>query len=115
MTAPNDTGTNRKARVAPGCQTQPSVPVPRRSVRSRRMHSDPTVARARKIDRFLSRPFFVAAVFSGAPGRFVDLDDTILGVRRLGRGEFDGLPERASYMVGTIAEALEKAKSLAEE
>lgn len=74
-----------------------------------------TVARARKIERFLSQPFFVAEVFTGTPGRFVKLDDTISGFQRMCSGEFDALPESAFYMVGTIDEALEKAKSLAEE
>ncbi|MEZ5841339.1 MAG: F0F1 ATP synthase subunit beta [Hyphomicrobiales bacterium] len=72
------------------------------------------VARARKIERFLSQPFHVAEVFTGAPGKFVDLADTIKGFRGLCDGEFDHLPEAAFYMVGTIDEAMEKAKRLAE-
>ena len=72
------------------------------------------VSRARKIERFLSQPFFVAEVFTGVPGRFVALGDTIEGFRRLCSGEFDALPEAAFYMVGTIEEALAKAVQLAE-
>ncbi len=74
-----------------------------------------TVARARKIERFLSQPFHVAEVFTGAPGVFVDLADTISGFKRLVAGEFDHLPEPAFYMVGTIEAAVEKAKRLAAE
>jgi F-type H+-transporting ATPase subunit beta len=73
-----------------------------------------TVARARKIERFLSQPFHVAEVFTGAPGVFVDLADTIKGFRGLVDGEFDHLPETAFYMVGTIETAVEKAQRLAE-
>ena len=73
-----------------------------------------TVARARKIERFLSQPFHVAEVFTGAPGKLVDLADTIKGFRGLCDGEYDHLPEAAFYMVGTIEEAMEKAKKLAE-
>ncbi len=72
------------------------------------------VARARKIERFLSQPFHVAEVFTGAPGKLVDLADTIKGFRGLCEGEYDHLPEAAFYMVGTIDEAIEKAKRLAE-
>ena len=72
------------------------------------------VARARKIERFLSQPFHVAEVFTGAPGKFVDLADTIKGFRDLCEGEYDYLPEAAFYMVGTMEEAVEKAKQLAE-
>ena len=61
-----------------------------------------TVARARKIERFLSQPFFVAEVFTGSPGKFVDLADTIKGFRGLCEGKYDHLPEQAFYMVGTI-------------
>jgi F-type H+-transporting ATPase subunit beta len=71
-----------------------------------------TVARARKIQRFLSQPFFVAEVFTGAPGKYVPLKDTISGFRKIVDGEFDHLPEQAFYMVGTIEEAVEKAKKL---
>ncbi len=71
------------------------------------------VARARKIERFLSQPFDVAEVFTGFPGIQVPLEDTISGFRRLCDGEFDNLPEPAFYMVGTIDDAVEKAKKLA--
>jgi len=74
-----------------------------------------TVARARKIERFLSQPFFVAEVFTGAPGKFVDLADTIKGFKGLCEGEYDHLPEQAFYMVGTIEEAVAKAEKLAAE
>jgi F-type H+-transporting ATPase subunit beta len=74
-----------------------------------------TVARARKIERFLSQPFHVAEVFTGSPGKFVDLVDTIKGFRGLCEGKYDHLPEQAFYMVGTIEEAVEKGKRLAAE
>ncbi|HET7413307.1 MAG TPA: F0F1 ATP synthase subunit beta [Pararhizobium sp.] len=74
-----------------------------------------TVARARKIERFLSQPFFVAEVFTGSPGKLVDLEDTIKGFKGLVAGEYDHLPEAAFYMVGTIEEAVEKAQKLAAE
>jgi F-type H+/Na+-transporting ATPase subunit beta len=74
-----------------------------------------TVARARKVERFLSQPFFVAEVFTGSPGKFVDLADTIKGFRDLCEGKYDHLPEAAFYMVGTIEEAVEKGKKLAAE
>ena len=70
------------------------------------------VSRARKIQRFLSQPFFVAEVFTGSPGKYVSLKDTIAGFKGIVEGEFDHLPEQAFYMVGTIDEAVEKAKSL---
>jgi F-type H+-transporting ATPase subunit beta len=73
------------------------------------------VARARKIERFLSQPFFVAEIFTGAPGKFVDLADTIKGFKGLCEGKYDHLPEAAFYMVGTIEEAVEKGKKLAAE
>jgi F-type H+-transporting ATPase subunit beta len=73
------------------------------------------VARARKIERFLSQPFFVAEVFTGAPGKFVDLNDTIKGFKDLCSGEYDHLPEAAFYMVGSMDEAIEKAAKLAAE
>src|ERR1700739_2111219 len=73
------------------------------------------VARARKIERFLSQPFFVAEVFTGSPGKFVELADTIKGFRGLCEGKYDHLPEQAFYMVGTIEEAVEKGKKLAAE
>ncbi len=74
-----------------------------------------TVARARKIERFLSQPFFVAEVFTGSPGKLVDLEDTIKGFKDLCAGKYDHLPEAAFYMVGTIEEAVEKAQRLAAE
>jgi F-type H+/Na+-transporting ATPase subunit beta len=74
-----------------------------------------TVARARKIERFLSQPFHVAEVFTGSPGKFVELADTIKGFRGLCDGKYDHLPEAAFYMVGTIEEAVEKGKKLAAE
>ncbi len=70
------------------------------------------VARARKIQRFLSQPFFVAEVFTGSPGKYVSLKDTIGGFKAILSGEYDHLPEQAFYMVGGIEEAVEKAKSL---
>ena len=73
-----------------------------------------TVARARKIQRFLSQPFFVAEVFTGSPGVLVSLEDTISGFKGIVEGDYDHLPEAAFYMVGTIDEAVEKAKKLAE-
>ena len=73
------------------------------------------VARARKIERFLSQPFFVAEIFTGSPGKFVDLADTIKGFKGLCEGKYDHLPESAFYMVGTIEEAVEKGKKLAAE
>ncbi len=73
------------------------------------------VARARKIERFLSQPFHVAEVFTGSPGKLVSLKDTIRGFKGLCDGEYDHLPEAAFYMVGTIEEAIEKAKKLAAE
>ena len=72
------------------------------------------VARARKIERFLSQPFHVAEVFTGSPGVFVDLADTIKGFKGLCEGKYDHLPEAAFYMVGTIEAAVEKGKKLAE-
>ena len=74
-----------------------------------------TVARARKIQRFLSQPFHVAEVFTGSPGVFVDLEDTIKGFKDIVEGEYDHIPEAAFYMVGTMDEVLEKAKRLAAE
>jgi F-type H+-transporting ATPase subunit beta len=70
------------------------------------------VARARKIQRFLSQPFHVAEVFTGSPGKYVTLKDTIKGFKMIVEGECDGIPEQAFYMVGPIEEALEKAKTL---
>jgi F-type H+-transporting ATPase subunit beta len=74
-----------------------------------------TVARARKIERFLSQPFHVAEVFTGAPGVFVELADTIRGFKGLCEGKYDHLPEAAFYMVGTIEQAVDKGKKLAAE
>ena len=73
------------------------------------------VSRARKIQRFLSQPFHVAEVFTGSPGKFVELEDTIKGFKALCSGEYDHLPEAAFYMVGTMEEAVEKAKTMEEE
>ena len=73
------------------------------------------VARARKIERFLSQPFHVAEIFTGSPGKFVDLADTIKGFRAICEGKYDHLPEAAFYMVGAIEEAVEKGKKLAAE
>ncbi len=73
------------------------------------------VARARKIERFMSQPFFVAEVFTGSPGKLVALEDTIKGFKGLVAGEYDHLPEAAFYMVGSIDEAIEKAAKLAED
>jgi len=73
-----------------------------------------TVARARKIERFMSQPFHVAEVFTGSPGKLVSLADTIKGFKGLCEGEYDHLPEPAFYMVGSIEEAIAKAEKLAE-
>ncbi|MFN3397216.1 MAG: F0F1 ATP synthase subunit beta [Sulfurimicrobium sp.] len=70
------------------------------------------VARARKIQRFLSQPFFVAEVFTGSPGKFVSLKDTLAGFKGIVNGDYDHLPEQAFYMVGSIEEAVEKAKTI---
>ncbi|HNL32104.1 MAG TPA: F0F1 ATP synthase subunit beta, partial [Pseudomonadales bacterium] len=71
-----------------------------------------TVSRSRKIERFLSQPFFVAEVFTGSPGKYVPLKETIRGFKGILSGEYDHLPEQAFYMVGSIEEAIEKAKKL---
>ncbi len=71
-----------------------------------------TVSRARKIQRYLSQPFFVAEVFTGSPGKYVSLKDTIAGFKGILAGDYDDLPEQAFYMVGSIEEAVEKAKSM---
>ena len=71
-----------------------------------------TVSRARKIQRFLSQPFFVAEVFTGSPGKYVSLKDTIRGFQGILNGDYDHLPEQAFYMVGSIEEAVEKAKDM---
>ena len=73
------------------------------------------VTRARKIQKFLSQPFHVAEVFTGSPGKFVSLEDTIKGFEGLVNGEYDNITENAFYMVGTIEEALEKAKKMEED
>jgi F-type H+-transporting ATPase subunit beta len=70
------------------------------------------VSRARKIQRFLSQPFFVAEVFTGSPGKFVSLEDTIKGFREIIEGEYDNVPESAFYMVGTIEDVLQKSNKL---
>jgi F-type H+-transporting ATPase subunit beta len=74
-----------------------------------------TVARARKIQRFLSQPFFVAEVFTGSPGKLVDLDSTIKGFDEICKGEYDHLPEAAFYMVGGIEEVIEKAEKMSKD
>ena len=71
-----------------------------------------TVRRARKIERFLSQPFFVAEVFTGQSGKYVPLHETIQGFKGILQGEYDHLPEQAFYMVGSIEEVIEKAKTL---
>jgi F0F1-type ATP synthase beta subunit len=72
-----------------------------------------TVARARKVQKFLSQPFFMSEVFSGRAGRFVSLEDTVSGFRALLDGEGDEYPEAAFYMMGTMEEALEEGRKLA--
>jgi len=74
-----------------------------------------TVSRARKIQRFLSQPFHVAEIFTNTPGVFVQLEDTIRGFKEICEGQHDELPEQAFLMVGTIEEAVEKAKRMAAE
>ncbi len=71
-----------------------------------------TVSRARKVQRFLSQPFNVAEVFTGTPGKYVSLKDTIAGFKGIVAGEYDELPEQAFYMVGGIEEVAEQAKNL---
>ena len=71
-----------------------------------------TVSRARKMERFLSQPFFVAEVFTGSPGKYVTLEETIDGFEGILDGKYDDIPEGAFYMVGNIQEVLEKAKKL---
>ena len=71
-----------------------------------------TVARARKIERFLSQPFFVAEIFTGSPGKYVKLEDTIKGFNMILSGELDDLPEQAFYLVGDINEAIAKAEKM---
>ena len=72
-----------------------------------------TVSRARKVQRFFSQPMFVAAQFTGLEGKYVKLADTVRGFREIVDGKHDDLPEQAFYMVGTIEEAQERAKTLA--
>ena len=74
-----------------------------------------TVSRARKVMRFLSQPFHVAEVFTGSPGKYVDLKDTVSGFKGLLEGQYDDLPEMAFYMVGDINEAIAKADELAKQ
>ena len=71
-----------------------------------------TVARARKVERFLSQPFFVAEVFTGSPGKYVSLAESIQGFKMILGGELDDLPEQSFYLVGNIDEAVEKASKL---
>ena len=71
-----------------------------------------TVARARKVQRFLSQPFFVAEQFTGTAGKYVPVQETIKGFKGLIEGEYDHIPEQAFYMVGNIDEVLEKAKQM---
>ena len=73
------------------------------------------VKKKRKIQRFLSQPFFVAEVFTGSPGKLVDLESTIKAFDAICKGEYDHLPEAAFYMVGTIEEAVEKAEKMAKD
>jgi F-type H+-transporting ATPase subunit beta len=74
-----------------------------------------TVIRARRIQRFLSQPFFAAEEFTGNPGRFVPLEDTIVGFQQILEGKHDAIPEQAFYMVGSISDAMEKARKMSEE
>jgi F-type H+-transporting ATPase subunit beta len=71
-----------------------------------------TVTRARKVQKFLSQPFFVAEVFTGMSGKYVKLEDTIRSFKEILEGKHDELPEQAFYMVGSIEEAIEKAKTI---
>jgi F-type H+-transporting ATPase subunit beta len=71
-----------------------------------------TVARARKLERFLSQPFFVAEVFTGSPGKYVKLEETLKGFQMILSGQLDPLPEQAFYMVGNIDEAIAKAEKI---
>jgi F-type H+-transporting ATPase subunit beta len=73
-----------------------------------------TVNRARRIRNFLSQPFFVAEQFSGNKGKYVKIEDTVKGFKEIIEGKYDDLPEQAFYMVGTIDEAVEKAKGMEE-
>src|SRR5438094_8449866 len=71
-----------------------------------------TVARARKIEKFLSQPMFVAAQFTGLEGKYVKIEDTVRSFKEIVEGKYDDVPEQAFYMVGTIEEALEKAEKM---
>ena len=71
------------------------------------------VTRARKIQRFLSQPFFVAEVFTGQPGKYVKIQDTVRGFKEIIEGKHDDIPEQAFYMVGSIDEVVERAKKMA--
>jgi F-type H+-transporting ATPase subunit beta len=71
-----------------------------------------TVARARKIQRFLSQPFFVASQFTGREGKYVTIDETIRGFKEIVEGKHDGIPEQAFYLQGTIDDVLENAKQM---
>jgi F-type H+-transporting ATPase subunit beta len=71
-----------------------------------------TVARARKIQKYLSQPFFVAEVFTGSPGKYVKVSDTVAGFKEILDGRMDDIPEQAFYMVGNLDEVYEKAKKL---
>src|SRR5947209_13936127 len=72
----------------------------------------PTVVRARKIEKFLSQPMFVAAQFTGLEGKYVKIDDTVRSFKEIVEGKYDDVPEQAFYMVGTIDEALQKAEKM---
>jgi len=72
------------------------------------------VERARKIEKYLSQPFFVAEVFTGSPGKYVTLEDTIAGFKGILDGKYDDMPENAFYMVGDMQEAIDKAAKMAE-
>jgi F-type H+-transporting ATPase subunit beta len=74
-----------------------------------------TVARARKMQRFLSQPFHVAETFTGKPGKYVKLEDTIRGFKEIVEGKYDDIPEQAFYMKGGVEEVVEEAKKMAEE
>jgi len=71
------------------------------------------VERARKIEKYLSQPFFVAEIFTGSPGKYVTLEDTIAGFKGILEGKYDDMPENAFYMVGNMQEAIEKAEKMA--
>ena len=77
----------------------------------KRQHKN-TVSRARQVEKFLSQPFFVAEVFTGSPGKYVSIKDTIQGFKEILDGVHDDVPEQAFYMVGSMDEVLEKAKTI---